>query len=199
MDGFRALWQRTRERLAQATSSSISAARNPAVAAYLDEVLTAFPYTDAAKAWFHNAITFEVENLESTNGGGFWYPDRYTVFLYTAQYEAAIHELAHAWWEERRPRLKDALIEATVRLSEETDSRYSRLQRLTYGYVHGIPEQHWAGMLIERNDWEMYAGMASGMMADLRLVPPYVREFYAEMYVLLPDDAPSPAHQARHN
>ena len=50
MDGFRALWQRTRERLAQATSSPISAARNPAVAAYLDEVLATFPYTDAAQS-----------------------------------------------------------------------------------------------------------------------------------------------------
>ena len=199
MDGFRALWQRTRERLAQVASSPISATRNPAVAAYLDEVLTTFPYTDAARAWFRSAITFEVENLASTSGGGFWYPDRYAVFLYTAQYEAAIHELAHAWWEERRPRLKDALIAATVALSEETDPRYQRMRELTYGYVHGIPEQNWPGMLVDRNDWEMYAGMASGMMADLRLVPPYVRDFYDSMYELLPDDAPAPASVARHN
>ncbi len=199
MNSIRALWQRTRERLAQAASSPISAARSPAVAAYLDEVMASFPYTDAAKAWFHSAITFEVENLNSTNGGGFWYPARYAVFLYSAQYEAAIHELAHAWWEERRPRLKDALIAATVALSEETDPRYQRMRQLTYGYIHGIPEQNWAGMLVDRNDWEMYAGMASGMMADLRLVPPYVREFYAEMYELLPADAPSPARVARHN
>jgi len=38
-------------------------------------------------------------------------------------------------------------------------------------------------MLVERNDWEMYAGLASGMMADVRLVP---------------DDAPSPAALAPH-
>jgi hypothetical protein len=199
MNSFRAFWRRTRERMALAASSTISAARNPAVAAYLDEVLAAFPYTDAAKAWFRGAIAFEVENLESVSGGGFWYPDRSTVFLYTAQYEAAIHELAHAWWEERRPRLKDDLIAATVALSEEADPRYQRMQRLTYGYVHGIPEQNWPGMLVERNDWEMYAGMASGMMADLRLVPPYVRVFYDEMYLLLPDDAPAPASVAPHN
>ena len=61
MDGFRALWQRTRERLALAAASPISAERNPAVAAYLDEVLTTFPYTDTAKAWFRGAISFEVE------------------------------------------------------------------------------------------------------------------------------------------
>jgi hypothetical protein len=44
----------------------------------------------------------------------------------------------------------------------------------------------------------MYASMASGMMADLRLVPPYVRCFYDGMYALLPDDAPSPAASAKH-
>ena len=199
MGGFRAFWQLARERMALAASSPISAARNPAVAAYLDEVLTTFTYTDAAKAWFRSAIAFEVENLESVSGGGFWYPDRNTVFLYTGQYEAAIHELAHAWWEERRPRLKDDLIAATVALSEEADPRYQRMRRLTYGYVHGIPEQNWPGMLVDRNDWEMYAGMASGMMADLRLVPPYVRVFYDEMYLLLPDDALAPASVAPHN
>jgi hypothetical protein len=36
-------------------------------------------------------------------------------------------------------------------------------------------------------------------MADLRLAPPYVRAFYADMYLLLPDDAPSPAAVAPHN
>ena len=76
-------------------------------------------------------------------------------------------------------------------LSEETDPCYQRMQQLTYGYIHGIPEQHWAGMLIERNNWEMYAGMASGMMADLRLVPPYVREFYAKC-IILPMTLPRP-------
>jgi hypothetical protein len=48
-------------------------------------------------------------------------------------------------------------------------------------------------MLVERNDWQVYAGLASGMMADLRLIPPSVRPLYAGMYRLLPDDAPAPA------
>jgi hypothetical protein len=57
---------------------------------------------------------------------------------------------------------------------------------------------NWAGMLVERNDWAMYAGLASGMMADMRLIPPHVRHLYAGMYQLLPDDAPSPAETAPH-
>jgi len=37
------------------------------------------------------------------------------------------------------------------------------------------------------------------MMADMRLIPPYVRPLYDGMYLLLPDDAPSPAALAPHN
>jgi hypothetical protein len=192
-------WRQARERATLAATASISAARNPAVATYRDEVLAAFPYTDGAKQWLSTAIGFEVQDLKSTRGGGYWYPDQNKVFLFTAQYEAAIHELAHAWWHYRRVGQEDTMIEATIALSREADPRYARMQRLAYGYVHGILEQNWAGMLVERNDWEMYAGLASGMMADLRLVPPYVRRFYDGMYLLLPEEAPSPAAIARHN
>lgn len=195
---FKRAWQQTREQWAMAMQSNISAETNPAVAAFREEVLRRFPYQEEAKQWLRTQIDFEVEDLHSTRGGGFWYPDQNKVFLYTAQYEAAIHELAHAWWHYLRIGKEDAMIDATIALSEETDPRYAQMQKLAYGYIHGIPEQHWAGMLVDRNDWEMYAGLASGMMADLRLVPPYVRAFYEGMYRLLPDDAPSPAAQAPH-
>jgi hypothetical protein len=131
-------------------------------------------------------------------GGGYWDPGRNLVFLYTAQYEAAIHELAHAWWHTRRIGREDEMIQATIALSEERDPRYQRMRGLAYGYIHGIPEQNWAGMLVERNDWEMYAGLASGMMADTRLLPPYVRYLYDGLFILLPESAPSPAALARH-
>jgi hypothetical protein len=197
--GLRSLWRRLKEAYAMPEPAPISAAENPAVAAFRDDVLSRFPYTAGAREWLAAAIGFEVEDLSSTRGGGFWYPEQNKVFLFTAQYEAAIHELAHAWWHHRRVGQEDALIAATIRLSEDADPRYARMHELAYGYIHGIAEQNWPGMLVDRNDWEMYAGMASGMMADLRLVPPYVRDFYAGMYVLLPDDAPSPAALAPHN
>ena len=196
MESLRRIW-RTMRASAQ-SNAAISASGNPAVAAYREEVLAAFPYTERARDWFRRAIGFEVEDLDSMRGGGYWYPDQNKVFLFTAQYEAAIHELAHAWWHTRRIGQEDALIEATIALSQEAEPRYARMQGLAYGYIHGIPEQGWAGMLVERNDWEMYAGMASGMMADLRLIPPYVRRFYDGMYTLLPDGAPSPAARAKH-
>lgn len=175
-----------------------AAASDAAVAAFLHDVLTRFPYTDEAKVWLSTAIGFEVQDLASTRGGGYWIPDQNKVFLFTAQYEAAIHELAHAWWHYRRAGNEDRLIEATIRLSEEKDPRHARLAGLAHGYVHGIAAQDWPGLLVDRNDWEMYASLASGMMADMRLAPPYLRIFYEGMYTLLADDAPSPATVAPH-
>ena len=202
------MWQRIKEAWRQAQEDAlrkyaapvgrVSASMSGDAREYLEEVFAAFPYTDEAKQWLRESINFEVQDLRSMRGGGYWDPGRNLVFLYTAQYEAAIHELAHAWWHTRRLGQEEAMMQATIALSEERDPRYARTQGLAYGYIHGIPEQNWAGMLVERNDWEMYAGLASGMMADIRLVPPYVRHFYDGMYLLLADDAPSPAALAPH-
>jgi hypothetical protein len=38
-------------------------------------------------------------------------------------------------------------------------------------------------MLVEENDWEMFAGLASGVMGDVTLLPPYVRRFFAGLFV----------------
>jgi hypothetical protein len=137
------------------------------------------------------------------------------VRLYTVQYEAAIHELTHAVWEgRRRDRLyRDAFVASVLRLAEDTDPRWERVRTLARHYVHGIAEQPGfeQGMLLpetewgrgggpqgEWNDWEMYAGLASGCMADLRLLPPYLRRFYEGLFRELPPDVPSPESLALH-
>ena len=38
-------------------------------------------------------------------------------------------------------------------------------------------------MLVEENDWEMFAGLASGVMGNMTLLPPYVRRFFAGLFV----------------
>jgi hypothetical protein len=175
---------------------------------FRSELFSRFPFTTAAQRWLESAIGLQLHDSSSTRGGGFWHPDRRLVELFSAQYEAAIHEYAHAWWHDRRLQ-KDAavrLMVAVVHLSEETDPAYAAMAGLAHHYIYGIPTQpdsnsptgYWRGMLAEGNDWEMYAGLASGCMADLRLLPPYVRPFYADLLVLLPPDAPSPLAGAAH-
>lgn len=177
-------------------------------AAFRAELFARFPFTPGARDRLAREVALEVHDPGALGGGGYWHPDRRLVELFTGQYEAAIHEYAHAWWHDRRL-VDDAavrLMVAVVHLSEERDPAYAAMAGLARHYVYGIREQpdansptgYWRGMLAEGNDWEMYAGLASGCMADLRLLPAYVRPFYADLFLLLPPGAPSPLEGAPH-
>lgn len=156
--------------------------------------LPALPFRPEAIATLRDwGVKIQVRDPRATGGGGFWWPDRKLVDLFTAQEEAAIHEVAHAWWHPRRLQGTNAaeMIVATVHLSEENDPRYARASQIARYYVYGIPEQKdansetgwWMGQLVNQgNDWECYAGLASAVMGDLSLLPPYARRFYAELF-----------------
>ncbi len=149
---------------------------------FVERVMAEHHFTRVAQEWLRENIRLNVDDLRSTSGGGYWQPATQEVRLFTAQAEAAVHELAHAWWHYRREPLKDSMIEATVRLSAEKNPRYADMSGLAFGYVHGIPAQNWPGMLVDRNDWEMFAGLASGSMGDMRKLPPYVRRIYEGLF-----------------
>lgn len=155
---------------------------------FVETVMERHHFTPEAREWLRSNVRLRVDDLTSTRGGGYWQPSGREVRLFTAQYEAAVHELAHAWWHYRREELKDEMIEATVRLSAEKDPRYGDLARLAFGYVHGIPEQPWEGLLVSRNDWEMFAGFASGSMGDMRKMPTYMRRLYKGLFEMPAED-----------
>jgi hypothetical protein len=166
------------------------------VVAWFEELFERHPFTATAKELFRS-LRLEAGDLSAEWGGGFWWGDQRLVQVRGAQDEAAIHELAHAFWHGERERGSNArdLMAAVTRLAEEPDPRYRRAQRLAHDYVHGIPTQpdpssptgYWRGMLVEENDWEMFAGLASGTMGDMRLLPPYVRSFYSGLF-RIPED-----------
>jgi len=166
-----------------------------AAGAFMDELFAVFPFTAEAQRWFRGKVRVVLLDPNSTTGGGLWHPLLNQVTLFTAQYEAAIHEFAHAWWESRRDPAE--LIAAVVRASENHDPRYGRIAGLARDYVHGTADG-FPGFLRTRNDSEMYAGLASGAMADLRQMPPDLRRFYRSLFCELPPDAPAPAQVARH-
>jgi hypothetical protein len=155
--------------------------------------LPSLPLRERAWQWLqHYGVKVVVKNPNSTWGGGLWWPDKKLVELDTAQEEAAIHELAHAWWEERRkdPKVRTTFSAMIKRLSEEKDPRYKRAQELAYVYEHGDPRTGFKGMWLFDDkgnvtsciDWEQYAGMASGVMGNPKLLPDYIRGFYSELF-----------------
>jgi hypothetical protein len=159
---------------------------------WFENLFRRYAFTHQAIAYFRS-LRLEAGDLSAEWGGGFWWGDRGLVQVRGAQDEAAIHELAHAFWHDAREVGNNArgMMDAVVRLAEERDPRYARTQGLAHHYVHGIPTQpdensptgYWRGMLVEENDTEMFAGLASGVMGDIRLLPPYVRRFYAGLFV----------------
>jgi len=165
---------------------------------FMDELFAHFPFSAQAQSWLRRHIGLEIKDLASLRGGGLFFPGQNRVLLYSAQYEAAIHELAHAWWDVRRHARKDALITAVVRAATEDDPRFARIAGLAREYVYGSPDGHFPGFLRDRNDAEMYAGLASGCMADTRLLPPYLRTLYEELFDALPEGLPSPVSGAPH-
>jgi hypothetical protein len=156
-------------------------------------MLAELPFRAEAIQWLRDwGVKIVVRDPRAQGGGGFWWPDRKLVELFTVQEEAAIHEIAHAWWDPRRLEGDNAarLMVAVVHLSEEKDPRYARAAELARYYVYGIrtqadansPTGWWRGMLVDGNDWEMYAGLASGVMGDISKLPPYLRPFYEDLF-----------------
>ena len=162
------------------------------VRSWFEDLFQRYHFTHQACEYFRT-LRLEAGDLSAEWGGGFWWGDRRLVQVRGCQDEAAIHELAHAFWHDAREEGTNArdLMDAVVQLADEPDPRYKRAQALAYDYVNGIPTQpdessptgYWRGMLVEENDWEMFAGLASGVMGDMRLLPPYVRRFFAGLFV----------------
>jgi hypothetical protein len=135
---------------------------------------------------YFRTLRLEIGSLDEPLGGGYWFGDRSLVMLRGIQDEAAVHELAHAWWEPRRDADRDALMKLLRELGDHPPADFPRIAELAHVYCVGIPTQrddssptgYWRGMLAEDNDHETFAGFCSGVMADARLMPASLRAFY---------------------
>ena len=135
---------------------------------------------------YFRSLRLEVGTLDQPMGGGYWFGDRRLVMLRGNQEEAAVHELAHAWWDSQRASRRDALMDLLRELGAQPPAEYPRIGELATVYCNGIttqpdpssPTGYWRGMLAEDNDHETFAGFCSGVMADARQMPPALRAFY---------------------
>lgn len=173
------------------------AGRYPHGAAFRDAVLARYPFTAEARALLVG-VPFEVRNLREPVGGGGWYgPTGHRIVLEGIQDEAAVHELAHAWadlagfYRERErggppwPTLHRPFRAAVRAAAHDPDPRYERVRFLAHQYEYGDPAIGFAGM--GENDAERFAGLASGTMGDLRLMPPDLAVWYAGLF-RMPND-----------
>jgi hypothetical protein len=154
--------------------------------AWFEGLWQRYAFEPEAIAYFRT-LRLEIGSLDEPLGGGFWFGDRALVMLRGVQDEAAVHELAHAWWEHRRAGQRDALMAALRELGQHPPAEFPRIAELARVYCEGIrsqpdpssPTGYWRGMLAEDNDHETFAGFCSGVMADASQLPPRLRPFYA--------------------
>ncbi len=156
-----------------------------AVGAWFEDLWRRGHFTLEAIDYFRT-LRLEIGTLAEPMGGGYWLAEPRLVLLRGAQEEAAIHELAHAWWERRRVSQRDRLMDVLRRLGDEPPRDYPRIADLARVYCHGIPTQadptsptgSWRGMLAEDNDHETFAGFCSGALGRAERLPPALRVFY---------------------
>jgi hypothetical protein len=154
--------------------------------AWFEDLFRQQPFDSPAVTYFRT-LRLEVGTLDEPMGGGYWFGDRKLVMLRGTQHEAAVHELAHAWWEPRRGTQRDALMKLLRELGSHPPEGFPRIAELASVYCNGIKSQkdpssptgYWRGMLAEDNDHEIFAGLCSGVMADATRLPPTLRLFYA--------------------
>jgi hypothetical protein len=64
--------------------------------------------------------------------------------------------------------------------AHEADPRYERVRFLAHQYEYGDPAIAFPGM--GENDPERFAGLASGTMGDLGLMPPALARWYVGLF-----------------
>jgi hypothetical protein len=153
---------------------------------WFEDMWRRHPFDREAVEYFRT-LRLEIGTLDEPMGGGYWFGDRNLVLLRGMQDEAAVHELAHAWWERQRGERRDDLMALLKELGTNPPADYPRIAELANVYCNGIktqrdpnsPTGYWRGMLAEDNDHETFAGFCSGVMADAQQLPPQLRRFYS--------------------
>src|SRR3954465_4023141 len=109
--------------------------------AWVEDLRPGHPVAPRAVASFR-ALRLEIGTLDEPMGGGYWFGDRGLVMLRGTQPEAAIHELAHAWWERERGTARDDLMAVLRSLGTDAPHGFPRIGELAHVYCHGIKTQH---------------------------------------------------------
>jgi Ser/Thr protein kinase RdoA (MazF antagonist) len=139
---------------------------------------------EAADLILDNCEFFLLDEMSTRGGGRITYTTPCFVTFDTSQHEAAVHELAHAWWYLRGATAADTeqqirrLLSAFLYEATQDGSEYALVRYLCRVYR----ECMWAA---DQNRWnhdEVFSGLASAVMGDLSLFPPDLRCIYAQMF-----------------
>ncbi len=163
-------------------------------------IINSFGFTDAAREVLRD-IDFEVTNSSNFyDGGGCWCPCGNKVQLNSGQYEAALHELSHVWWDaeiKNNYELRQEFVSAMIRLASmdpEENPQYAPAIHEAHTYVYGPwrefdqhDAEYWDSF--EQNDSyesEMFASLSSFTMGQYttgpRQLPEFMWKFFSPLF-----------------
>lgn len=141
-------------------------------ATFMDDILYTYTFTPEAATYIQKNVTLFVSNETTPEvGGGWWVPRDMHVLLNSTQHECAVHEFAHAWYDNlapSNPNLPSDLVNATLQLASMDPAQYPQ-------YAPAIAE---AQRYVDKGwtdsagsnyaPWEIYASFASFTMGQVR-------------------------------
>lgn len=173
---------------------------------FREQIFELYGFTLGAREFIRNNSGIVVHSFSDFGGGGYWHPDQTLVELFTAQHQAAVHELSHTWWHRFRaahPEMKMGLAKDVVKLADMdvfSSPQYKAAIQFAHSYVYGVGD--WIGMygnadyenntaelpadihnltiedfLYKINDWEIFAGFCSWTMGRYKTGPHILPQF----------------------
>lgn len=145
-----------------------------------------YDFTTNAKNYLRSETSIDVINIVERKPFGFthsgyWTPATKNVKLNTANDEIAVHEFAHAWWEEKRKDklTKEGIVNDMIKLSLMEDQNYtqtiSRAKWIVKEYCN-CPDT--GNIDYEKvDDHHFYAYMADFLMGKFKEGPHQLPEF----------------------
>ena len=163
---------------------------------YREVIFDKYSFTPKARSYLRSKTQIQIVFLETKKPvglthSGLWTPGSKTVKLNSANDEVAIHEFAHAWWEEKRKdfTVRKGLIEDTIQLSKLEDSVYApsikRANEIIAKYCPcsgGVP-----GDLFGVDDHHFYAPMAEFTMGSFKegvhKLPEFMWPYFDDLFI----------------
>jgi hypothetical protein len=168
--------------------------------AYQEELMERYGFSPEARAYLRANVPLLMQDPSRPLGGGLapviHGPEGTVmpVWVRGRQDEAALHEMAHQWYEHLRQHRgmgeaqQQEFRDAVRRMSEDPNAD-AKLREIAGWFVANA-----AG-----NTSEQYASLSSGAMGDLNRFPPYLRQYFAGIFTPRASPTGEPtAHAAAH-
>jgi len=167
---------------------------------FQQRVIADYGFTPEASEYL-STVPFIMANENwnpAVDGGAHWHPDSREIHASYFQDEAAVHEMAHAWYDYNNGTQEwgEDLAQATIRLSQMDPQQYPQYAQAIAEADKYVNTLHWADPSNPDDHcaYELYASFASFTMGQYqtgpRQLPEFMWKFYESLFTGVIDVTP---------